>query len=168
MTDADDNGVSYLVPPQEWAGLGLPEITYKPGWCFAWERDEDGRMRLWIHVEYRDATAPEDEMEVDFSFIAPMPFDPKWLWNRLAGIEDHETREWLRVSGERPFDPHRDDDLLALPTLRSVLAEAREELTRWGWGDFHYGNQPQEKSVVDMVAKIDAALGAIGGRVDAR
>jgi hypothetical protein len=36
-----------------------------------------------------------------------------------------------------------------LETLADVLAE---ELKRWGWGDMHYGTQPQEKSVSDALA----------------
>ena len=42
--------------------------------------------------------------------------------------------------------------------LRGALAAAREELTHWGWGDFHWGPQPQEKRVVDAIAAIDEAL----------
>jgi hypothetical protein len=36
-----------------------------------------------------------------------------------------------------------------LETLADVLAE---ELKRWGWGDMHYGSQPQEKSVTDALS----------------
>lgn len=42
--------------------------------------------------------------------------------------------------------------------LEKALEAAREELKRWGWGDFHYGSQGQEQSVVDAVAAIDAVL----------
>lgn len=47
-------------------------------------------------------------------------------------------------------------------TLRWALREARDELARWGWGDMHYGQTPQEQSVVDTIAKIDKALGGKG------
>ena len=43
--------------------------------------------------------------------------------------------------------------------LRLALEGAHAELERWGWGDFHYGSRGQEQSVVDALAKIDAALG---------
>jgi hypothetical protein len=42
--------------------------------------------------------------------------------------------------------------------LRAALIATRDELARWGWGDFHYGAQPQDKRVVDAVALADAAL----------
>lgn len=53
-----------------------------------------------------------------------------------------------------PYDNAKAEILL----LRELLAQAREELARWGWGDFHYGTSGQEQSVVTMLAKIDGAL----------
>lgn len=50
-------------------------------------------------------------------------------------------------------------DVERLSEMRTVLQDARDELARWGWGDMHYGEQPQEQSVVDTLAKIDAVLG---------
>lgn len=38
--------------------------------------------------------------------------------------------------------------------VATVLAE---ELRRWGWGDFHYGDQPQERSVVEALAVYENA-----------
>ena len=51
--------------------------------------------------------------------------------------------------------------LAALVEVAKALKVARDELTRWGWGDFHYGAQPQEKPVVDAIAVADAALDAL-------
>jgi hypothetical protein len=48
--------------------------------------------------------------------------------------------------------------------LRDALRAARAELDRWGWGDFHYGPQPRDGSVVRALAAIDAALGDGGPR----
>ena len=45
-----------------------------------------------------------------------------------------------------------------LDQAHAALLVARDELARWGWGDFHYGSQPQEKSVTDALAVIDKAL----------
>ena len=90
-----------------------PAITYKPGWSFQWgEPHDDGRW-LETHVEQPDAKGWDrdhhEKRSVTFAFVAPQPFDPEWLRNRIAGIEDHETREWLRVDGVLVFDPHKAD-----------------------------------------------------------
>jgi len=41
---------------------------------------------------------------------------------------------------------------LAEPTdvqrLRGALAEVTAQLARWGWGDMHYGSQPQDPAVI--------------------
>lgn len=44
--------------------------------------------------------------------------------------------------------------------LRAALRRAREELDRWGHGDFHYGNMPRDKGVLDALADIDRTLTA--------
>ena len=41
---------------------------------------------------------------------------------------------------------------------RSVADVLATELGRWGWGDMHYGDQPQERSVVDALAVYKSAL----------
>lgn len=41
---------------------------------------------------------------------------------------------------------------------KALLREVKVELSRWGWGDFHYGDQPQEPRVVALVDRANAAL----------
>ena len=48
------------------------------------------------------------------------------------------------------------DEMIA--RLREVLQATRDELNNWGHGDYHYGPQPQERSVVDAVALADRTL----------
>lgn len=43
--------------------------------------------------------------------------------------------------------------------LRVALCECADELDRHGWGDMHYGDQPQERSVVAAVELARATLG---------
>jgi hypothetical protein len=43
-------------------------------------------------------------------------------------------------------------------TLRATLQATRDELNRWGHGDFHYGAQKQERSVVEAVERADRVL----------
>lgn len=54
----------------------------------------------------------------------------------------------------------------AVDDLTEILQETRNQLSRWGWGDFHYGNQPQEQRVVDAVAKADQVLAKWGKNFD--
>lgn len=35
--------------------------------------------------------------------------------------------------------------------LRDRVARLRAELARWGWGDFHYGDQPQDRAIVALL-----------------
>ena len=98
-------------PIPETPRFDLPILAYKPGWTFEWgEQHGDGGVWLTVHVEGPDAKGLDREdmtaRSVDFAFVAPMPFDPSWLRNRIAGIEDHEINEWLRIDGRLEFDPH--------------------------------------------------------------
>ena len=58
-------------------------------------------------------------------------------------------------------------ELAALVLRRSglveVLVEARAEIDRWGFGDFHYGDTPRDPGVLAMLAKIDTVLDAPRG-----
>lgn len=39
---------------------------------------------------------------------------------------------------------------------REMAGALAEELRKWGWGDMHYGPQPQEPEVVAVIARYDA------------
>jgi hypothetical protein len=45
--------------------------------------------------------------------------------------------------------------------LRALLVDARAEVDKWGYGDFHYGDTPRDPGVLAMLARIDAALGSV-------
>ncbi len=48
---------------------------------------------------------------------------------------------------------------------KHVATVLYNELKRWGWGDMHYGSQPQERSVVAALEVYEQALkGAGDGR----
>lgn len=53
----------------------------------------------------------------------------------------------------------RDSLLSRINTLESALSDCANELTKHGWGDFHYGDQPQEASVVQVVEQARLLLG---------
>jgi len=45
--------------------------------------------------------------------------------------------------------------------LREVGDAMAEELVQHGWGDFHYGDQPQDRSVVEAITRWRAEAEAI-------
>lgn len=69
-------------------------------------------------------------------------------WN--AERADRQTAEWMNIATANAETAE---------ALRALLREVTDELSRWGWGDFHYGEQPQEARVVALVAKARQALG---------
>jgi hypothetical protein len=94
----------------------LGRFSYKPGWrlraiapATVWEpgrlvveHDELDARRPWgppvtVHGELR---LPRFDVAPDDAQLA------EWLLTMLLGLEDHEAREWFRLDGRRPFDPH--------------------------------------------------------------
>lgn len=60
------------------------------------------------------------------------------------------------MADSEPIIPnHPADDVVDWRYVANVLAD---ELRRWGWGDFHYGPQAQEKSVCDALAVYEDAM----------
>lgn len=88
----------------------LTRFAYKPGWTFtAYDGLWEG-PHLAITTLLPDATRPGALVPLDVhSMLPPIPDEPylwRWLAWRLARIEIHELREFLRVDGHAPFDPH--------------------------------------------------------------
>lgn len=63
------------------------------------------------------------------------------------------------------YRSHLDCANVEIERLRKLATMMAEELSRWGWGDMHYGPQPQERSVVAVldeyrrVLQIDGSAG---------
>lgn len=88
----------------------LKRLTYKPGWAIrvydgAWEG-----QHLVITTVVEDSYNPGQTVTLDVhSMLPPMPdagYLDVWLQWRLARIETHESREFLRRDGRPVFDPH--------------------------------------------------------------
>lgn len=76
-----------------------------------------------------------------------------------GALNQQKTRLCIRQIGHLGLHGWEvDTEADTIAELVQVLREARDELARWGWGDFHYGVTPQQPQVVAMVAKIDAVL----------
>lgn len=83
----------------------------------------------------------------------------EWLTHTIAFIDrcDGDVRRERNraVQAEAQVDALREQLRIAASALRT----GRDELSRWGWGDFHYGeNMPQDSGVRAAVAEMDAAL----------
>jgi hypothetical protein len=94
----------------------LPTITYQPGWVFRWSC-ANGMLFLHFiagepHAKGFSAVTGKPRGCTDWMFAVggdlglTFPVEPQWLLDKLADMEDHERREWLKIDGTRPFDPH--------------------------------------------------------------
>lgn len=54
-----------------------------------------------------------------------------------------------------PSDPFNHEEMRQVV---EALRATRDELSRWGFGDFHYGNMPRDPEVLDALAIANAAL----------
>ena|ERR1039458_9270577 len=94
----------------------LPKITYQPGWLFRWSC-ANGLLFLHFiagepHAKGFSAVTGKPRGCTDWMFSVDgdsgltWPLDPRWLLDKLTSMEDHERREWLKVDGVAPFNPH--------------------------------------------------------------
>jgi hypothetical protein len=88
----------------------LARLTYKPGWTF---EAYDGRwegQHVVIRTEVEDTYQPGGKVVLRVeSMLPPVPsveYLEAWLAWRLARIEVHEMREFLKRDGMVIFDPH--------------------------------------------------------------
>lgn len=99
--------------------LVLAQFEYKPRWRFVltWTGYEGRYMNQWvIHVHTWVENAYHPGVWAEGHSLAAIPVGSKfneagWL-SFLHGyviprIEQHETDEWFRYKGERPYDPHK-------------------------------------------------------------
>lgn len=90
----------------------LARLEYKPGWTFdvydgAWE-GQHIVIRTEVPDTYTDGTVVLDV----HSMLPPLPsldYFERWLAWRLARLEVHEMREFLKRDGHPIFDPHAPD-----------------------------------------------------------
>jgi hypothetical protein len=128
----------------------LDRFAYKPGWRFAvtpppsfWERGLL-QVTLWTlnarhdppgeghPVELRGEFHLPDLQALDLDGVDGARYLPDWLLEIILGMEDHEAREWFRVDGQLPYDPHRPDPLRPDPLLADVpTATAETPQERW-------------------------------------
>ncbi len=89
---------------------GLPEIHFKPGWSFFWDR---GRSLHWNIVVRPPALKAQDSVTgedrpISWRYVVEHP-DWHDCWRRIIGIDCyHLAAEWFEWDGVKPMHPHRE------------------------------------------------------------
>lgn len=91
----------------------IHRLTYKPGWKFHLDFYTVDKVSLAISFDTENAYEPGQIVKIGFrqvltpstliseeSFIAA-------LMSIIDRAERHETREWFKIDGQMPFDPHK-------------------------------------------------------------
>ena len=101
--------------PQELAEI-VSAATCKPGWSFKLiDTDRDDRtchgLTLIIYVLGPNSDAPDSKIHVSHWFPIPAATWERrewelWLFERCMDVERHETMEFFKISGTRPFPPN--------------------------------------------------------------
>jgi hypothetical protein len=88
----------------------LERLTYRRGWFL---RIYEGRFEghhIVIQAELEDSFNPGRMVVLDVHSMLPPMRDTdqleEWIAWRLARMEVHECREWLKRDGAPIFDPH--------------------------------------------------------------
>ena len=88
----------------------LAAITYKPGWTIRAYMGRWEGPHVVITTVVPDSYHPSETVTLDVhSMLPPMRSGDdldEWLAWRLARIEVHEMREFLRRDGKPIYDPH--------------------------------------------------------------
>lgn len=84
------------------------EIDYKPGYRFKFNRN-DGSFSIYHTTE--NSIYPSEMRSTDHNFIVPMAtYDRvnwiRWIFERIADIDNHERAEFYQVDGKRVYAPH--------------------------------------------------------------
>lgn len=95
----------------------LWSITYKPGWQLEWSRVWGGDLGWLLRFEWK-AVRPDRETGVEGEGQGGPTYVPysdlkggehlmRLVFGAVLRYEEHEAREFFKVNGERPFDPHK-------------------------------------------------------------
>lgn len=93
----------------------IKSVTYKPGWKLIAGFDPQwAAVRMYWHTVVPDAGAPEQMTPVVHQTLLSMAevggMTPelltKWIFGMVLDAERHEAKEFFRVGGVQPYDPH--------------------------------------------------------------
>jgi hypothetical protein len=89
-------------------------FTYKKGWHFRVIEIVPGSIEVSVQIEFitEDTFNPGKDVQIGMRYPMVLPKDEQMFIYNLVGLIDraerHETREWFKVDGEMPFNPHRE------------------------------------------------------------
>ena len=92
----------------------LKRFTYKPGWSFQVLDTFYSQVNFTMLVSYpaKDAFNPDHDIIVGARRPFRVPANEQMFWSQLLAVcdymERHEAREWFKVDGEMPFNPHKE------------------------------------------------------------
>jgi hypothetical protein len=99
----------------------LQRFTYKPGWQFDLREPVAPDWQFWhfdVAFDLPDCNNPGQAAHINMwrqlnvGELCDENHFWEWLFATIKICEDHETREWFRVDGNKRDDPHADDDAL--------------------------------------------------------
>lgn len=89
----------------------IESVTYKPGWVF--KVGGPLRSMLCIFTTTPDSNNPTRTRTTQHQFPLPDLSGRelvRWVYDRILDVERHETGEFFRVDGFRPFFPNHQDE----------------------------------------------------------
>lgn len=96
----------------------LRQVSYKPGWTFIITSSPDV-YPLIVRVRFEAPNCENPSEIVSLGMPRQLEYADidregliAWLIETVRRCEDHEMREWLRVSGKKIDDPHVDLEAL--------------------------------------------------------
>jgi hypothetical protein len=90
----------------------VKSVTYKPGWMFYIQVDDDCPVpKLMIVSDTLNSLETGRRIRVRHEFMIPPATYNRdtwaaWLFDRLRDVETHEAAEFFRIDGVREFAPH--------------------------------------------------------------
>jgi hypothetical protein len=93
----------------------LARVTYKPGWRLEIRPSpaQGVQKALYVVAEIANSWRPEEDGYFGRSAPIPPSLDKaafyRFVFEEVLEMERHEAREWFRVDGVPPFDPHREE-----------------------------------------------------------
>lgn len=93
----------------------VDRLEYRPGWRFALEDTDRGQgskgLTFCAVGQYPDSYDVEKIIRVMHYFpVPPAAFNyvswQRWLFERILDIERHESAEYFKIDGDRPYAPH--------------------------------------------------------------
>lgn len=104
-----------VAPFPDILGRMVDAIEYRQGWSFKLLTMDRGQgsygLTLYVVGTYPDTYNPEQMIHVAHLFpVPPAAYNERswtrWLFDRLRDIETHESAEFFKLAGERPYAPH--------------------------------------------------------------